>query len=236
MLKMQANQAPKAADDNGEVIKAHSVPGSTKQKVSTRAERSERRRKSEKAALSKKATKRSKRSKQTKAKAREVQLNEVAEITTFTGPQAAEELSTSIEASVGKSQETLGAEGKEANDSDSKGNVPGEQMATAQKLHDIMGILESSKNRKDPENPVKVARKAKTSSTDTERKAAIVAMLNELQNSGVRPRIDVDKAAAMIAYYSRQLLAHLKANPKETPESLHQLKVVYPISSDATED
>lgn len=227
MLAMQASQSPKAAKENEEVLKKHSVPGSTKQKVHTRAERSERRRKSEKAALGKKATKRSKRSKKTKAKPTGVHLSEAAEITTPTEPQTAEESTISIEASAGKSQETLGAEDKEVNDSENKGNVPGEQMATAQKLHDIMGILESSKNRKNPQNSVKVARKAKASSTDTKRKAAIVAMLNELQESGVRPRVDADKAAAMIAYYSRQLLAHLKANPNETPESLRQIKILH---------
>lgn len=236
MLAMQASQSPKAAKENEEVLKKHSVPGSTKQKVHTRAERSERRRKSEKAALGKKATKRSKRSKKTKAKPTGVHLSEAAEITTPTEPQTAEESTISIEASAGKSQETLGAEDKEVNDSENKGNVPGEQMATAQKLHDIMGILESSKNRKNPQNSVKVARKAKASSTDTKRKAAIVAMLNELQESGVRPRVDADKAAAMIAYYSRQLLAHLKANPNETPESLRQIKVILHISCDAAED
>ena len=237
MLVMQASQTPKAADKNGEVLKARSVPGSTKH---TRAEKSEQSQKSEKAALSKatkakkatkatkakkatkatkaaesakaaEATKVSKVSKQTKAKAREVQLNEIAEISTSTEPKAAEELSTSIGASAGESQKTLGAEGKETNDSDSKGKVLGEQMATAQKVHDILGILEHSKSRKDPVNPVKVARKA-------------------------IPSLNVQKATEMIAYYSEQLLAHLKANPKETPESLQQMKVVHPISSDATED
>lgn len=236
MLVMQASQASNATAENKE------VPEPTRQspkKSSNRAERSERRRNSKKAAPGKKAVKRSKQTKQTKqtkqsqAKPKEVPPIEVAEITTFTEPQTAEELSTLIEASARKGQKTLGAEGKEASDNESKGSVPSEQTATAQKLDDILDILESSKGPKKPEKQVKVAHKVKPSSTDTKRKAAVVTTLNKRQKSGQRPDVDPDKAAAMISSYSDQLLAHLKANPEETFGSLYQLRVILQILADA---
>ena len=232
MLAMQASQASKAADENEEVPKADNVPETTKQspkKLLTRAKRSERRRKLEEAALGKKAIKRSKK---TQAKRREESLDEVAEITTSMEPRATEEQSISVEASVRKSQETLGAEGKETNKS-SRGNVRGEQTVNAQKLDDIMDILESSKNQKKPELPEKLARKVKISSRDTKPKAAVVATLNDLPNSGERPDVDARKTAAILSYYNDQLLAHLKANPDETTESLHHLRVIIHISSNA---
>ncbi len=256
MLEMQASQALKAAGENEEVSKAPFVPESTKRspkKYYTRAERSEQRRKLKKAELDQKAMKGSK---QKQAKPVDVPLNEVAEITTSTEPQIAGESSTEIEASLGKTQGILAAEGKEANDNDSKGNAPTGLGETAQKLDDIMDILESSKkkkklkppmkaarkakkplkNRKKPEAPVKVIRKAKEGSTDTKKETTGVATLNKSHKSEESSDEDSCKVAAMIESYSSQLLAHLKANPEEASASLYQLKVSLHISSDFIED
>ena len=250
MLEMKASQASKAAEENEEVSKARFVPESTKRsprKFYTRAERSEQRRKLKKAELDQKAMKKFE---EKQAKSVDVPLNEVAEITTSTEPQIAEEQSTDIEASLGKTQGTLAAEGKEANDNDSKGNIPTGQGETAQKLDDIMDILESSKTkkrlkapmkaarkakkplktRKPPETPVKVIRKAKEGSTGTKKEAARVATLNKGQKSKESSDEDSRKVAAMIESYSSQLLAHLKANPEEASGSLYQVKVSLHIS------
>ncbi len=256
MLEMLASQTLKAAEENEDLSKARFVPESTKRspkKSYTRAERSEQRRKLKKAEFDQRTMKGSK---QKQAKPVDVLLNEVAEITTSTEPQTAEEPSTDIEASVGKTQGTLTADGKKGNDNNSKGNVPTEQGETAQKLDDIMEILESSKkkkklkppmkaarkakkplkNRKKPEAPVKVFRKAKEGSTDTKKEAAGVATLNKNHKSEENLDEDSRKVAAMIESYSSQLLAHLKANPEEASGSLYQLEVSLHISSDFIED
>lgn len=233
LLAIQASQAGRAAEENEQVLNASSVsdassvPESTKRslkKFHTRAERSERRRKLEKVALSKKTVKRIT---QPRVKPMKVPPDEVTETTKPATPQNAEEPSTSVEASAGKSQGTLGAEGNESIGKDSKGNVSGGQTATAQKLDDIMKILESSKNRGMPEHPLNVGRKAKSSSTDTNRKAKVVATLKKLQSSGERPAVKSRKAAAIISYYSTQLLAYLKAKPEEMTDSLRQLRELH---------
>ena len=218
---MQSSQASKAVEENKQSPK----------NLYTEAEKSERRRKLIKAALDRKTMKAMKRSKGRKAKPRDVPLNEVAETTTSTDPHIAEESSTNIEASAGKSQETLAADGKEANDNDSECNVP-----TAQKLDDTMDILEISKNRKKPETPVKAVPKTRKASTNTKKKAVETTTIKKNQKSGESPDADSRKTAAMIASYSSQLLAHLKANPEETSKSLYHLKVVLYISSNSIED
>lgn len=219
---MQTSQASQAAQENEEVPKKSSVSTSKKKsgkKLTARAKR-KRKQKLDKVALSKKAIKRSKLK---EAKAMEVPLNEVAEITRAPQPQTADELSKIIEASARQDRETPGAQLEEANDNDSRGDFPGTQMTTAQKLEDIMDILESSKNQETSANPVKVMRKVVPTAKGQE--AAIVAALNELRNKGESPDVNSGHAAAIIAHYSKQLLAHLKANPEETSESLHQLRV-----------
>lgn len=230
---MQASQALRAAGENEEVFKARAVSESTKQSPKSSYTRAERR---QKLALEKKSMERSKRSKQEQAKPVEVPLNGVADFTTSTELQSAEERLASIEASTRKSQERPRVEDKDASENDNKGSGPGEQTATAQKLKDIMDILESSRSQNLPRNPMKVARKAKIPSKDTKRKAAIVATLNELENSGENPDVDHREAAAMISYFSNQLLAHLKESPEETPGSLHELRVIVQTSSDVVED
>ena len=118
---------------------------------------------------------------------------------------------------------------KEANDDDSKGNFAGAQMTTAEKLDDIMDILDSSKNQKQPESPVNVIRKIVPS---VKSQPAVLAALNELQNTGESPDADPAKTAAVL-YYSRQILAHLKENPHEMSASIHQLKVILHIPSNS---
>ena len=226
---MQTSQASKAADKIEEVPRTRSVPKSKKQrrkKLSTGA-KGKGRRKIEKVALSKKAMKRSK---QKEAKAIEVPLNEVAEIATAAEPQTAEESSTSIEASAKQGRGTPRAKLKEANDNDSKGNIAGAQMTTAEKLDDIMDILDSSKNQKQPGSPVNVIRKIVPS---VKIQPAVLAALNELQNKEESPDVNPAKAAAITAYYSRQILAHLKANPREMSGSIHHLKVNLHIASNS---
>ena len=230
---MQASQASQAAEENEEVPKTHSVSTSKKKsrkKLTARAKR-KRERKIDKVALSKKAIKRSK---QKEIKAMEVPLNEVAKITTATQPQAADALLTNIEASARQDGETPGVQLKEANDNDSKGDFSGTQMTTAQKLDDIMDILESSKNQKMSGNPVKMIRKVPPSAKSQE--PPIVAALNELENNGESPDVNPGKVSAMWAHYSRQLLAHLKVNPEETSESLHQLRVIIHIPYSSFEE
>lgn len=221
---MQASQASRAAEENGGVPQTRSVSTPEKKsrkKLTARAKRKHQR-KIDKVALKKKAIKRSK---DKEAKAMGVCLNEVAEITPPTQPQIADELSTSVEASARQGGETSGVQLKEASDNDIKGGFPGTQMTTAQKLDDIMDILESSKSQDMSGNPVKVIRKVLPSANSQD--AAIVAALNELQNDGESPDVNPGKAAAMWTHYSRQLMAHLKANPEETSESLHQLRVIH---------
>ena len=226
---MQASQTSKAAEENEEAPQTRSAPKSKKQsrkKLKTRA-KGKRRRKSETVALSKNAMKRSKRK---EAKAKEVPLNEVAEITTAPEPQTAEESSTSIKASARQGRGTPRAKLKEANDNDSKGNIAGAQMTTAEKLDDIMDILDSSKNQKQPGSPVNVIRKIVPS---VKSQPAVLAALNELQNKGESPDVNPAKTAAILAYYSKQILAHLKANPREISGSIHQLKVILHIPSNS---
>lgn len=234
---MQVSQASKAVEKTVEENKQ------SPKNSYTEAERSEPRRKSNKAALEKLVMKAMKRSKNKKAKPIDVPLNEVAETTTSTEPQIAEESSTNIEASAaGKSQETLATDGKEANDNHSKGKIPTAQGATAQKVDDITDILKSSKKRKMPKTPVKAvlkarkSRKAREVSTNTKKKAAETMIIKEDQKSGESPDANSRKTAAMIASYSNRLLAHLKANPEETSRSIYHLKVVLHISSDFIED
>ena len=232
MLAMQASKASKAAEKSEEPPNAHSVPKpktQSRKELSTQGKR-KRGRQIEKVALNKKAVKRSK---QKKAKAIEVPLNEVAEISTAPEPQTAEESSTSIKPAARQSRETPGAKPKEANDNDSKRNIAGAPMATAQKLDDIMDILESSKNQKKSRNPVKVVRRGTPSAKS---QATIMAAFNELQNKGESPDVDPAKAAIIMANYSSQLLAHLKANPEEMSGSLHQLRVILHIPSDFVDD
>lgn len=228
---MQASQAPKAAEENEHVPKANTVPESAKRspkKSYTRAEGSEGRRKAGKAALGKKTVKRSK---QPQVKQMEVPPNEVAQTTKLRAPQNAEQASKNVKASGRNSQGTTRAEGNV-----SEGNVAGGQTATAQKLDDIMKILESPKNQGTPEHQVHMGQKAKPSSTATKRKAEVVATLKKLQSSGKRPALKSHKAAAIIAYHSNQLLAYLKKNHEETPESLHRLSVMSPTLVDSVED
>ena len=216
---MQASQASKAADENEEVPKTRSVPKSKKQSRKKLATRAKGKRRLEKVALSKKAMKRSK---QKVPKSMEVSLSEVAEITRATEPHTAEKSSTSIEASARQGRKRPGAKPKEVNEDDSKVNILGAQMSTAEKLDDIMDILDSSNNQKMPGSPVKVIRKIVPS---TKSETAVMAALNELQNYGEIPEVSPARATAILAHFSRQVLAHLQTNPGKSSGSVHQLRV-----------
>lgn len=223
MLAMQASQVPKTAEENKE------LPEPTKQSPK-KISKAERRRTKEKAALAKKGMKRSTKP---QAKPPKVPLNKVAGITTSTEP------STSIEASTRQNQEIPGAESKEVNDDNTKGNIPGEQTVNTPKVDDIKhikDIKDTAKKPKKPKKPMKVAGKVKISSTDAKRNAAVVATVNELQNSEERPGVATQDASDITAHYCSQLLLHLKANPEDLAGSLFQLRVILHISSDAIED
>lgn len=157
---MQASQALKTAEGPKDVSKVYSVRESTKQspkKRSTRAERAEQKRKKAKNAKAP-----VKRMKQRRAKTIDSAKNEVAEVATLTQPPKAEESPTSISEYTGKTQKISEAAGREVNETDSAGNVPGKQRPIALKLDDIMDVLESSKK---DENLVKRTRGIGTRST-----------------------------------------------------------------------
>ena len=222
MFAMQARQASKAAEEVNDVPQARFVSESTKwvpRKSATRAE------KSEKAALGKKAIERSK---QMQAKPIDLGQDKFAEIATST-PQKREESPTSIKASTEKVGETSGAEGKEANHEDSTRSVSDKQGAIAQKLDDIMDILESSKRkRRRLQKLVKSARMArgtKAKSKETELKSGALAILNDLHNRRTLLDPNSRKADAQISHSSSQLLAPPKATSGETSRSLDQSKV-----------
>ena len=254
---------PKAVEVNEEVPKARSVSESTMQGpelLDNRTRRIEQRRNSRMEKLGKKVTgatkapkapkatkateaekasrptKRSQQSEREQAKSIGVPLDEVAEITTSTESQTAEEPLTSIEASTKRGQETIEAESKEADDNDSNGKSPGEQTPAAEKIDDIIKILNSSKKPKGTAKSVAKRRKAIPSSTLSKRKAAEVSSLNGLPSSGERQNSDLLSAAATIARFNGQLLAHLKANPEKSPRSLRELKVVLQLSPNEIED
>ena len=195
---MQATQAPKTAIKIKDALKPPFVGEKMKQspKKLARAERIERKRKRklERAAIGKKATKRSK---QKQPQPMEVAQNGAAEIATSTQPQTAGELATKSEASARKTRAISGVKGKEANDSDSTGNVPGEQATVTQTLDDIMDDLESSKDPEKPKLPVKVARRLETLLTDTGVKSEVVATLKKHQKGGELLNIKSRKADAI---------------------------------------
>lgn len=206
--------------------KAHSVPKSTEwspKKSSKGPESPEQAQHPKNAAHGKKATKRSKRK---GANSVEVQSNEVTESTNSTETQIAAEPPTSIEIPAEKVQESQGAQDKEFIETERVGNVLGEQTTTAQKLDDIVDVLESPKNQKKAAKAVKLARKSNPLSKGIKRKAAIVP----------KPDVSSGKAAALIRKISSQLLARLKAYPNDTSGSLQELKVSFHISCDAIED
>lgn len=142
---MQASQDLETAEGFKDTSKASSVRESTKQgpkKRSTRAERAERKRTEAKSA---KAVKRLERR---RAKTIDSAKRAVAEVVTPTQPPKAEESPTSISAYARKTQKISEAAGKEANETDSAGDVSGKQRPIALKLDDIMDLLESSKKHK----------------------------------------------------------------------------------------
>ena len=226
---------------------------------STQAERSERKRKSEKAVPGKTAKKPSRRarkkaiqtlkqalaepidsapgnkakerSKRRQAESVEIAQDEVAEGTTPSQPQTTKESPTGIEASTGKIEETSRAEGKEANGNASAGSASGRQSAIAQKLDDIMDILQPSK---DPKKPAKSAEKAygmEKLSTDTRLKKGVASIFNALQNRGGSPAT-TPKADARIVHLGSKLLAPLTEKSDDHSQPLDQSKAIIHISSD----
>ena len=220
----------KAPEENTELPKTLSLSKSDKpspKKSSTRAERVERRRRP-KRADDKKATKLSE---QAQVKPGEAALSEDAAFTTSTKSQTAEEVSRDTSAIAGPSLEAQKVNAEESSGDDGKGIVQGEQTTTAQKLDDIMKILDPEKQTvpKLPQKTAKVARKAKASSKDTRQKKAVVAAFNELKNGGDRQDARHRRAVSVIRNHTSKLLAHLRANPKKTSEPLHQLEVLIQI-------
>ena len=198
-------------------------------KSSTRAERAERRRRAKRRVDEKKVRKRSE---QAQAKPGEAALSEDAALTIPTEAQTAEEVSRDTSASAGPSPEAQRLDVEEASGTISKGAVQGEQTTTAQKLEEIMEILWDPKKQtvlKMPKMTAKVARKAKSSSKDTAQKKAVVAAFNELRKGGDRQDARHRTAVSVIRNYTSKLLAHLRANPKKTSESLSQLEVLIQI-------
>ena len=177
------------------------------------------------------AIKRSKRSKRMQADSVEIAHDGVTEGTTPSQPQTAKESPTVIEASTGKTEETSRAEGKEANGNASAGSAAGRQSAIAQKLDDIMDILQPSK---DPKEPAKSAEKAygmENISTGARLKRVVASIFNALQNSGGSPAT-TPNADARIVHFGSKLLAPPTENSDDHSQPLDQSKVITHISSD----
>ena len=197
-------------------------------KSSTRAERAERRRRA-KRADDRKVTKRSE---QAQVKPGEAALSEDAAFTTSTKSQTEEEVSRDTSAIAGPNTEAQKADVEEASGNDSKAIVQYEQTTTAQKLEDIMKIFWDPEKQTVPKLPKKtaiVARKAKASRKDTRQKKAVEAAFKELKKGGDRQNKRHRTAVSVIRNYTSKLLADLRANPKKTSESLHQLEVLIQI-------
>lgn len=241
IIAMQASQIPKIIEKSDTEPKARSVPEPIKQitkKSSARAERkAETKRKIKEVALEKKAKKLLKKLQDKPGKAPQ---NDIAEIATSKRLKKAEGSPTSIESPAKRTQETSRAEGKDLNDryGDGTDNVQREQTVTAQKLDDIMDILESSKNPKKPDKTLNVAQGMEDSSTSTKIKKAVVATLSEFQKKETPITVNNRSADSIISRYSSQLLARLKANAVETTGSFDQSKVLLLHTSidDAIED
>ena len=176
-----------------------------------------------------------KRSKRRQAESVDIAQNEVAEGTTSTQSQTADESPIGIETSTGNTEETSGAEGKEANGNASAGNVSGRQNAVAQKLANIMDILEPSKDPKEPAKLVEKAYGMEKISTDTGLNRIVASIFNKLQNRGgyqaITPSI-TPKAEARIVHFGSQLLAPLTEKSDDDSQPLNQSKVIIHISSD----
>ena len=179
----------------------------------------------------KSAIKRSERSKRRQAESVDIAQNEVAEGTTPMQPQTAQESPTGIEASIGKTEETSRAEGKEANGNASAGNASGRQSAIAQILDNIMDILKPSK---DPKKPAKSAEKAywmEKISTDNRLERVVASIFNALRNSGGSPAT-TPKADSRIVQFGSKLLAPITEKSDDHSRSLDQSKVNIHISSE----
>ena len=239
LLATQAIQASKAAEEMTKLPKTLSMSKPAKpspKKSSTRAERVERRRRAKRAADDKNVTKRSE---QAQAKPGEAALSEDAVCTISTESQTAEELSRETSASGGPDNEAQRLDVEKASGNDSKGTVQSQQTTTARKLDEIMEILWDPEKQTVPNMPkkaAKVARKAKPSSNDTKQKKAVVAAFNELKKGGDGQDARHRRAVSVIRNYTSKLLAHLRANPKKTSESLKQIEVLIHTPSCAIED
>ena len=179
----------------------------------------------------KSAIKRSKRSKRTQADSVELAHDGVTEDTTPLQPQTAKESPTGIEASTGKTEETSRAEGKEANGNASAGSAAGRQSAIAQKLDDIMDVLQPSK---DPKKPAESAEKAygmEKISTGARLKGVAAFIFNALQNRGESPAT-TPNADARIVHFGSKLLATPTEKSDDDSQPLDQSKVIIHISSD----
>lgn len=178
-----------------------------------------------------KRSERSERSKRRLAESVDIAQHEVAEGTTPMQPQTAQESPTGIEASIGKTEETSRAEGKEANGNASAGNASGRQSAIAQILDDIMNILKPSK---DPKKPAKSAEKAygiEKISTDTRLERIVASIFNALRNSG-GSSATTPKADSRIVHFGSKPLAPITEKSDDHSRSLDQSKVIIHISSE----
>lgn len=179
----------------------------------------------------KSAIKRSERSKRRQAESVDTAQNEVAEGTTPTQPQTAQESPTGIEASIGKTEETSRAEGKEANGNASAGNASGRRSAIAQILDDIKDILKPSKDSKKPAKSAEKADGMEKISTDTRLERVVASIFDALRNSGGSPAT-TPKADARIVHFGSKLLAPIMEKSDDHSRSLDQSKVIIHISSE----
>ena len=126
-----------------------------------------------------------------------------------------------VPASVGREQETSGARDKKANENHSVGDVPHKQQTIVQQLGDIMNIFGRLKNVKRSEKSVRRVKRAgevKTGSTDIELQRVVKSVLKELQNSELSQDRNIRHAVAAIPHSSRQLPARIKPTSEETTQ------------------
>ena len=212
---MQASQGFETTEEIKDVSKERPLPASTKQgpkKLSPKAQKRERIR--EKACVRKVIG----RLQQKQAKTIDSPHNEAVRKVKPRTSQATANSPTKIEASAGEKLDISKTGDQEASSNDSARNSPGRQSAIAQKLDDIMDVLETSKDPKKSGKPVEALQGTsgmETKSADTELQRVVRAILEELQDRRESSDKPPHNAAAATSHSRRGHLAPLKPISEE---------------------